>query len=73
MLLAGFLDFARVQRRKVVTVQLMWQDAELYATYGFTVNQLGADYARELSAFSLRGKTYVQLRNKVSRARRAGV
>src|SRR5579859_1560991 len=73
MLLAAFLDFARVQRRTVVAVQLMRQDAELYATHGFTVNQFGADYARELSGFSLRGKKHMQLRNKVSRARRAGV
>src|SRR5215471_12302398 len=72
-LLAAFLDFAQVKRRRVVAVQLMRQDAELYATYGFTVNQLGADYARELSGFSLRGKKHMQLRNKVSRARRAGV
>ena len=73
MLLTAFLDFAHVQRRKVVAVQLMRQDAELYATNGFTVNQVGADYARELSGFSLRGKKHMQLRNKVSRARRAGV
>ena len=73
LLLAAFLDFAHVQRRTVVAVQLMRQDAELYATYGFTVNQFGADYARELSGFSLRGKKHMQLRNKVSRARRAGV
>ncbi len=73
LLLAAFLDFAHVQRRKVVAVQLMRQDAELYAAYGFTVNQFGADYARELSGFSLRGKRHMQLRNKVSRARRAGV
>ena len=72
-LLAAFLDFARARRRKVAAVQLMRQDAELYATHGFTVNQLGADYARELSGFSLRGKKHMQLRNKVSRARRAGV
>jgi lysylphosphatidylglycerol synthetase-like protein (DUF2156 family) len=73
MLLAAFLDFAHLQRRKVVAVQLMRQDAELYATYGFTVNQVGADYARELSGFSLGGKKHMQLRNKISRARRAGV
>ena len=73
MLLAAFLEFARVHRRKVVAVQLMRQDAELYATRGFTVNQFGADYARELAGFSLRGKKHMQLRNKVSRARRAGL
>jgi lysylphosphatidylglycerol synthetase-like protein (DUF2156 family) len=73
LLLAAFLDFARVRRRKVAAVQLMRQDAGLYATRGFTVNQLGADYARGLSGFSLGGKKHMQLRNKVSRARRAGV
>src|SRR6516165_5793753 len=73
LLLAAFVDFAHLQRRKVVAVQLMRHDAELYSTYGFTVNQLGADYARELAGFSLRGKKHMQLRNKISRARRAGV
>src|ERR1700732_2092608 len=73
MLLAAFLAFARVQRRTVVAVQLMRQDAELYATHGFTVNQFGADYARALSGFSLRRKKHMQLGTKVSRARRAGV
>jgi lysylphosphatidylglycerol synthetase-like protein (DUF2156 family) len=72
-LLAAFLDFARLQRRKVVAVQLMRGDADLYAAHGFTVNQFGADYAREASGFSLTGKKHMRLRNKVSRARRAGV
>src|SRR5260370_16525062 len=73
LLLAAFLDFAHVQRRTVVAVQLMRRDAELYATYGFTVNQFGADYARELSGFSLRGKSHIQLPNKLSRPRPPGV
>ncbi|MEP7177937.1 MAG: DUF2156 domain-containing protein [Pseudonocardiales bacterium] len=73
LLLAAFLDFAHVSRRKVVAVQLMRRDAELYAAHGFTVNQFGADYARALADFNLKGKKHMQLRNKVSRARRAGV
>lgn len=72
-LLEAFLDFAQVSRRKIVAVQLMRSDAELYAAHGFTVNQFGADYARALPSFSLKGKKHMQLRNKVSRARRAGV
>jgi lysylphosphatidylglycerol synthetase-like protein (DUF2156 family) len=72
-LLGAFLDFARAQRRTVVAVQLMRRDAGLYAAHGFTVNQFGADYAREASGFTLAGKKHMQLRNKVSRARRAGV
>jgi lysylphosphatidylglycerol synthetase-like protein (DUF2156 family) len=73
VLLGAFLDFARSQRRRAVAVQLMRADAERYAKHGFTVNQLGADYARELAGFNLAGKKHMQLRNKVSRARRAGV
>jgi lysylphosphatidylglycerol synthetase-like protein (DUF2156 family) len=72
-LLASFVERARAQRRRVVAVQLMRPDAVLYAEHGFTVNQLGADYARALPDFHLRGKKHMQLRNKVSRARRAGV
>jgi lysylphosphatidylglycerol synthetase-like protein (DUF2156 family) len=72
-LLDAFLAWAGAQRRRVVAVQLMRPDATLYAEHGFTVNQLGADYARALPDFNLRGKKHMQLRNKVSRARRAGV
>lgn len=72
-LLSAFLDFGRAQRRRVVAVQLMREDAELYADHGFAVNQFGSDYARSLDGFSLAGKKHMQLRNKVSRARRAGV
>jgi lysylphosphatidylglycerol synthetase-like protein (DUF2156 family) len=72
-LLAEFIDHARATRRRIAAVQLMRADAELYAAHGFTVNQLGADYARSLASFSLKGKKHMQLRNKVSRARRAGI
>src|SRR3954454_12048478 len=73
LLLGAFLDHAHVTRRKVVAVQLLRPDAELYTAHGFTVNQFGADYPRALPSFSLKGKKHMQLRNKISRARRAGV
>jgi len=72
-LLEAFLRTAAAQRRKVVSVQLQQSDAELYAGHGFTVNQLGASYSVELTTFGLRGKKFVRLRNKVSRAQRAGL
>lgn len=59
--------------RRVVAVQLQRADAVLYARHGFTVNQIGASYAVDLSRFTLRGKPFVRLRNKISRARRAGL
>jgi lysylphosphatidylglycerol synthetase-like protein (DUF2156 family) len=72
-LLAAFIDHARSERRRIAAVQLLKPDAQLYADNGFTVNQFGADYARSLETFSLKGKKHMQLRNKVSRARRAGI
>ncbi|GAA1936876.1 bifunctional lysylphosphatidylglycerol flippase/synthetase MprF [Nocardioides marmoribigeumensis] len=72
-LLAAFATYAEERRRRIVAVQLLREDAELYAANGFVVNQLGANYARALAGFDLKGKKHVSLRNKVSRARRAGV
>ncbi len=72
-LLDAFVTFASEEGRQVVSVQLLRADAERYARHGFTVNQLGASYARSLADFALNGSTYMRLRNKISRARRAGV
>ncbi len=72
-LLSAFLAAARRGGRRVVAVQLQRGDAELYAAHGFTVNQLGASYARSLEGFRLAGGPFMKLRNKISRARRAGV
>lgn len=73
LLLAGFQAFARARRRRIVAVQLQRADADLYARAGFTVNQLGASYAVDLSSHTLRGSRFMQLRNKISRAKRSGL
>ncbi|MDX3454690.1 DUF2156 domain-containing protein [Streptomyces sp. ME02-8801-2C] len=72
-LLDAFLERASAGRRRVIAVQLQAVDAQLYASRGFTVNQIGASYAVDLARFTLRGSPFVRLRNKISRARRAGV
>ncbi len=70
---ARFLEHAHTQGRRIIGVQLQRPDAELLAGFGLTVNQVGASYAVELPDFSLRGKRFMRLRNKVSRALRAGL
>jgi len=70
---SAFLGSAHENGRKVVGVQLQRADAELCAELGLIVNQVGASYAVELTDFSLRGKRFVRLRNKISRALRAGL
>ena len=69
----AFLDASRQDRRRVVAVQLEQGEAGLLAQRGFVVNQIGSSYSVDLEAFTLRGKHFVKLRNKVSRAARAGV
>jgi lysylphosphatidylglycerol synthetase-like protein (DUF2156 family) len=72
-LLEAFLAYARGERRRVVAVQLLAGDTARYAAHGFRVEQLGSSYAVSLEDFSLGGKHFVSLRNKISRARRSGV
>lgn len=68
-----FRQAAHGQKRRVVAVQVPEADARLYADLGLRVNQLGMSYAVELAGFSLRGKKFVKLRNKISRAGRLDV
>ncbi len=72
-LLDRFLDFAARSRRKVLVVQLREAQVSLFRDRGFTVNQLGSSFSLTLGSFSMRGTRKLQLRNKISRARRAGL
>lgn len=72
-LLTGFRRFAREQGQTVVGIQLQRADAEVYVKHGFTVNQVGASYAIDLTRFSLQGTRFMRLRNKITRAHRAGL
>lgn len=72
-LLRSFLDDARRRRRRVVAVQVLTSDVDLYVRCGFTVNQIGSSYSVHLPDFTLRGTRFMKLRNKISRARRSGL
>lgn len=72
-LLDDFLLWARREGRKIVAVQMLREDAELFASRGFSVNQIGASYSVRLERFKISGTPFIKLRNKISRARRSGV
>jgi len=72
-LLDEFIDFAATHRRKVLVVQLRCEQVQLFLDRGFTVNQLGSSFTLTLASFTLRGTRKIRLRNKISRARRAGL
>jgi lysylphosphatidylglycerol synthetase-like protein (DUF2156 family) len=73
LLLTRFREAARKSKARVFALQVPASDAALYAEQGFTVNQFGMSYATELAGFTLRGKKFVKLRNKISRATRLGI
>ncbi len=56
-----------------MAVQLTPLDVDTFRRHGYRINQLGSSYALDLGRQTLAGKHFVQLRNKISRARRAGV
>jgi lysylphosphatidylglycerol synthetase-like protein (DUF2156 family) len=72
-LLDRFLAWAAGERRQVVAVQILRDDAERFARRGFRVNQIGASYGITLAGFALAGTRFIKLRNKISRARRCGI
>jgi len=72
-LLDKFLAHAASRGRRVVFVQIRAPQAQMFLDRGFTVNQFGTSFGLSLHHFSLRGTPKMQLRNKVSRARKAGL
>jgi lysylphosphatidylglycerol synthetase-like protein (DUF2156 family) len=72
-LLRSFLDDAHAQGDRVVAVQVRREQVELFRRHGLAANQLGSSYALALDRFSLAGGVREKLRNKLARARRAGV
>ena len=72
-LLIGFRDWSGERGRRVTAVQLLKDDARLYADEEFVVNQLGTSYSICLDGYTTSGTRFMKVRNKVSRAARAGV
>lgn len=72
-LVDAFRELVAGQRGRICVVQLTAESAGLYAERGFCVNQFGASFTVELDGYHLGGSRFVRLRNKISRARRAGV
>lgn len=73
LLLDRFLEHARGRGRRVIAVQVREAQVALFRGRGFRVNQLGTSFGLSLDRFRLCGADRMQLRNKISRARRAGL
>ncbi|HFF9487098.1 DUF2156 domain-containing protein [Serratia bockelmannii] len=73
VLLRHFIQFAQENHRDVCAVQLQKKQAELFSTCGFQVNQMGCSYTLDLKEHTVDGSEFMSLRNKISRAKKAGV
>jgi len=72
-LLDAFLADAQARRRRVLVVQLRARQIGLFLDRGFTVNQFGTSFGLSLRRFTMAGSAKMRLRNKISRARKAGM
>ena len=72
-LLDRFIAHAQARRRRLMFIQVRESQVPLFRSRGFTVNQFGTSFTLTLSRFSLGGGPKMQLRNKISRARKAGL
>lgn len=72
-LLDAFLAAARQHRCRVLVVQLRQAQVPLFASRGATINQLGTSFGLTLTDYSFAGTQKMQLRNKIKRARQAGL
>jgi lysylphosphatidylglycerol synthetase-like protein (DUF2156 family) len=72
-LLDGFITEATRRRRRVIAVQVRAAQTELFRSRGFTINRFGSTYGMDLRGFSLAGTRRMKLRNKIKRARAAGL
>lgn len=72
-LLDGFIAEAERRQRRVMAVQVPESQAQMFLDRGFTVTQMGSSFGRRLGKLSLAGTRHVKLRNKIKRAREAGM
>jgi lysylphosphatidylglycerol synthetase-like protein (DUF2156 family) len=72
-LFAAFHAWAGQLRRRICAVQLTAADLPMYGAAGYRLGQLGASYSVALDGFGLTGRKFEKVRNKIARARRAGI
>lgn len=72
-LLDEFLAFAAKNKRRVIAVQIRREQVGLHRSRGFLVNRFGSSFSLPLAGFSLAGTARMKLRNKIKRARAAGL
>ncbi|MBL8953354.1 MAG: DUF2156 domain-containing protein [Myxococcaceae bacterium] len=72
-LLDAFLAEAERRGRRALAVQVREEQGDLFRSRGFTVNRFGSTYGVELQGYSFAGGAKVNLRNKIKRARAAGL
>ena len=72
-LLDAFLRDSARDGERVVALQVRARDVALFRSRGFRVDAFGSTFALELTKFTFGGTKRMKLRNRIKRARAAGV
>ncbi len=72
-LLRAWLDWLKQAKGFPVFVHITRQDVDVLHTAGLHINQIGARFTIDLSTYDMQGRAFQQLRNKISKARKAGI
>jgi lysylphosphatidylglycerol synthetase-like protein (DUF2156 family) len=71
--LEAFLRDSRAAGERVVALQVRADQVELFQHQGFRVDGFGSSYALDLRRFTFAGTPRMKLRNRIKRAREAGL
>ncbi|UYZ84930.1 DUF2156 domain-containing protein [Entomomonas sp. E2T0] len=72
-LLSKFLEFNKAAKTFPIFLHFSESDFNLLKQYGFNINQLGASYSLSLENYTIEGKSFQQLRNKINKAKKKGI
>lgn len=72
-ILNAFLAASAKAGQRVTVVQLPLEQVALFRRRGFSVNQFGSTFALDLGRFTFAGTARCKLRNRIKRARDAGI
>lgn len=72
-LLRAWLDWVERAAGFPIFVHVTRHDVDVLHAAGLQINQIGASFTIDMSTYDMQGRPFQQLRNKISKARKAGV
>ncbi len=71
--LKDFLKYCKDKKYQYLFLHFPKEDIPVFENNSLLINQLGASYTIDIKNYSLEGKKFQQLRNKINKAKKSGV